>query len=417
MPERTNGKTIKVNVNQLVYKELHRPKVDDLGKSFPIYTKVDSYKRNREDTLAESSHKYIAKSKTHYNSANNIRKLYITHNTLYIEYYKSPGIANAKLTSGVQVKLDTDILSVLPDILEYRNKLVAYQMERNIDPKVKGPDNYILEGNLIGVVNQLYTCSNIEEIYFDWSFLFTQDIQTALASCGLEMFTGEGALRQFLSSSVNGGIVKNDIWKKWFMQTAFYDSEKLKLAKSSQYFRDKYPRLKIIAMVSNLDNILLQSVRGNSLINELKNGGEQPWLMKNADLISSSGSTVIVSMFEGIPLINSKFVTQEDVYLFDTEFKQSWIKLYTSSIEDYIRRKRYGQEQDASTEEDSNIAINEVEQKLLDIEQELGSEKFNEILKATALSGFKMGDLKSLFRSFTKANRVKWAKTINLSLE
>lgn len=67
MPERTNGKTIKVNVNQLVYKELHRPKVDDLGKSFPIYTKVDSYKRNREDTLAESSHKYIAKSKTHYN--------------------------------------------------------------------------------------------------------------------------------------------------------------------------------------------------------------------------------------------------------------------------------------------------------------------------------------------------------------
>ena len=122
-------------------------------------------------------------------------------------------------------------------------------------------------------------------------------------------------------------------------------------------------------------------------------------------------------MFEGIPLINSKFVTQEDVYLFDTEFKQSWIKLYTSSIEDYIRRKRYGQEQDASTEEDSNIAINEVEQKLLDIEQELGSEKFNEILKATALSGFKMGDLKSLFRSFTKTNRVRWAKTINLSLE
>lgn len=419
MPERTNGKTVRINVNQAVYRELHRPKVEDLGKTFPIYTKVDSYKRNREDTLAESSKKYIARSKTHYNSANNIRKLFVTHSRIYIEYYKSPGVGATKFPLSVQAKLDSDILSALQHIATYRSDLMAYQMERNINPKVQGPDNYILEGNLLGVVNQLYTCSNIEEIYFDWTFLFTQDMQNAIAPSSLQMFVGEKALNGFLNGSFKGGVVKHSIWKSWFETTAFNESEKTKLYKSESYFRDKYPRLKLVAMVSNLDDILDSSIKAQSLVTELRNGGEQPWLMKNAELITSSGSTVVVSLFSALPTLNTKFTTQEDVYLFDKEFKQTWIRSYISSVEDHIRQTKYGNaSQNGKDDTDDNIDKNEVEVKLIQMEQELGTEKFNEILKATAISGgFRVSNLKSLFRSFTKSNRIKWAKVINLTLD
>lgn len=424
MPERTNGKKHTVNINQIVYKELHRPQVTDGDSVFPVYTKVDGYRGNQYDTKAESSMKYKNRAKTHFNSPNNIRKLYFTHNKIYIDYYKSPGVKQLNLPIQTQASLSTDLLDILPKMASYKSDMSKYMMEKNINPHAKGPDQYILDGNVIGVINQVYTCNNIEEIYFDWTYLFSSSMQQLLASSGLGALVGESAMLAMLNGQQfsNNTLNKSDIWKSAFINNAFNKDEIVKVMNNPSKLRDKYPRLKVIAMVNNLGDIISQSTRSYSLMTELKNGGADTWMVTNANLINNSGSIMIVTLLGDIPKLNPKFVTQDNAYVFDKEFSK-WIDTYAKAIEAHARQVKYGTinpEEDSSTDSDSDIlSINEVEQRMLEIESEVGQEVFKKILIGTTKVGsqFKVVDLKSLFRTFTKSNRTRWAKVIGLTLE
>lgn len=422
MPERTNGKKHTININQIVYKELHRPQVTDGDSVFPIYTKVEGYRGNQYDTKAESSTKYKNRAKTHFNSPNNIRKLYFTHSKIYIDYYKSPGVKQLNLPIQTQAALSTDLLEILPQIANYRTELSKYMMEKNINPHVKGPDQYLLEGNIIGVINQVYTCNNIEEIYFDWTFLFSSGMQQILANSGLGMLVGEAAIIGMLNGQPfsNKQYNKSDIWKSVFINNAFNKDEVAKVISNPSKFRNKYPRLKIIAMVSNLGDIISQSARSQSLMVELKDGGASTWLETNSSLITNSNSIMIVTPLEDISKLNSKFVTQESAYVFDKEFSK-WTDTYARAIEAHARRVKYGTINPEDNEQDSeeDISISEVEQRMLQIESEVGQETFKKILIGTTKIGnqFKLSELRSLFRTFTKPNRIRWAKIIGLTLE
>lgn len=423
MPERTNGKKHTININQIVYKELHRPQVTDGDSVFPIYTKVEGYRGNQYDTKAESSAKYKKRAATHFNSPNNIRKLYFTHNKIYIDYFKSPGVKQLDLPLQTQASLSTDLLEVLPKIANYRTELSKYMMEKNINPRAKGPDQYVLDGNVIGVINQVYTCNNIEEIYFDWTFLFSPSMQQLLANNGLGVLVGEAAIMGMLNGKPfsNNQLNKSNIWKAAFINNAFNKDEIIKIHNNPNKLRDKYPRLKIIAMINNLGDIITQSVRSYSLMFELKkSGGTSTWLETNSDLVNSSKSIMIVTQLDGVPKLNPKFVTQESAYVFDKEFSK-WVDTYAKAIEAHARQIKYGTMNPEDNEEDStdDTNLNEVEQRMLQIESEVGPETFKKILIGTTKVGsqFKLAELRSLFRTFTKPNRVRWAKMIGLVLE
>lgn len=423
MPAVTHGEKKTIKLNGLIVGAMHRPQVNDAGDTFTLYTKIkDGTKQYTDATQskAEQSKVYLATCEHTYNSATNIRAVFITYDRVFIEYYKEPASAKKSLQKFTSGALGEDLQDAALKIANYRQDLQKWNMTRALDPKAPGPDQYRVIGNVFGVFNDPYACNNIEEIYFDWSILLSEEVAQVVAQSGLQTFVGEAAYREFLSGQYSGNMIKNNVWMNCFTQFAFDANDRNKLQGGMEAFRNKFPRLRTIAMISKLKDIVQSAQRLGSLGSSVIKGSNPRWLEKNIDLIQNSNSIVIATILKDVPMLNKQFIVKDTQYKFDKMFLKGMVVSFTKELEDRQRKVKYGTASGATDDTGSDTpatASSEVEQKILDLEQQYEPAKFKKILTGALIWNYNKSTITSMFRTFAKPNRERWSKLLGIKID
>lgn len=398
---------IKKNLNQLYKASMHRPLSSD---KIALYPKVENYngKAESEDTIANKSKYFLAQSKSNYNSPTNIRRLFITGEKVEIHYY-SPMIIKGKpsTTYKKSVELSENLYEITNKMLNYSAEFARYSMEKSINGAAVEPDNYVIEGNGIGVVSNPWVCNNIEEIYFDWTLLASNEVAPFFQEyCTINWYTA------FVNKTTSFTEIKNSKIIEFF---AMFNSGGVK------DLRNRYPRLKTIAMISRLNEIIPLAQEPCQGLTNL-DGCKTTWYELNKQIIAQSGSLVLLGELNAnLPKLNTDFIVKDSIYKFDKDRLKLVAESFKKRVEDYYRQRMYGgsteqQEQTAIEEEQPTEVTNSLEKYLLELEASNDPTIINNaIIYATMGAGLSATELRNIFNSFTKQNKDRFTTLLGLN--
>lgn len=391
--------TKNISYNQIVRKSLHRPTSKD---GYILYTKVPSAVLGNDETgepLAEKSELYRKQSTVNYNSPTNIRKVFITGNGVTVQYYSAMVLGNEqKSPKWRTVKFEDadNLFKIIKEQFEFNNKYAAHQMEKMINNKNKDKVTaYTIDGNGLGVIANPYTCSNIEEIYFDWTLLASRD--SVIKKYFSEFTMNE--LYGFSQGNEPAGAKEDARLRDYFMEVCSGGVKNL---------RRRFPRLRIIAMISKLDAILKHpdNVIPDRDFQDISKATVL-WFDANRELIKASGSYVLYTNLSGdLKLPNTEFNVKDSLYKFDYEKLKGVVQKHLKGIQDYQRKNNYTQ-----VEVEPEV-IGELEEYLLKIEEDCGDNRDafkNILISAFSASHMSSTEMKETMNSITKKNRDRYA--------
>lgn len=399
---------VKKSLNSMIKTALHRPLSKD---GYPLYATVAGYKSTggNGDTEASKSDIWKKQSTVSYNSPTNIRKVFITGAGVTVQYYGAPIINK---NSGDRWKTTRypgkNLFDIASEIIQYQDKRNKYLMSKNIDPNAVEPDEYILTGNALGVLSNPYTCNNVEEVYFDWTILFSDDVKQYLPSISLPE-----AIMSFAMKTTGPQEIPSNEIVNFFGNCTSGGVKDL---------RKRYPRLRYIGFISNLQEVLDHPNhkvvdRGFDSIEE----SAKTWYEVNRDLIAASGSYVLIGKTDNLPKVVTDFTVKNTQYKYDQDKLKILIDQYLTKVKDYNRSKTYGSNNSSSSKQEEQAEQNEVteagafEQRLLEIEATYGDKVLkNCLLFSVSGSGLKKDELQSIFNSFTSKNRAKYKAMVGL---
>lgn len=412
-----------VDVSKIAKKYIHRPLSSD---GYALYPRIDGYKKSDDyegEEVAYKSQKFMEQSKHYYNSPTNIRRIFITGHKVYVHYY-----ANIRTKSGntkfsfktTSSGSDENLFEIAKSMLEYNIEWSKYLMEKNINPKATEPTKYSITKNVMNAASGTWVCNNLEEIYFDWTLFLSPDLAPYFG----EYYTNN-AIAAFLSGNIQGQEIINNKMIETFIQFNMGGVKKL---------RNRFPRLKIVGMISNLDRLIQgnpnirmtpSSIFVDSMkIKEIVEKNHATWYIKNREQILNSGAFVLLSdISKDLPKFNTNFIVKDNFYKYDFEILKKEVEVYKTNIEDYKRKQRYGgtegtsdTQENAMTEKE--IEMSEMESYLVNIENQYGEKVLKNAIMYTALgSGLTVKDLREVFKDFTKPNRKRMAKMAGVEIQ
>jgi len=168
--------TVSKSLNSLYKRAMHRPMTSD---GFALYTKADGYAGTVEgESQAEQSENYRKHCNSTYNSPTNIRKVFITGKGVAVQYYAIPISAknNGTHWSFATFEEYFNLFDTAFKMLTYQSDLAKYNMSKATGMKCVEPKRYKIDGNGIGIISHPWVCSNIEEIYFDWTMIMSAEV-------------------------------------------------------------------------------------------------------------------------------------------------------------------------------------------------------------------------------------------------
>lgn len=398
--------TISKSLNSLYKRAMHRPMTID---GFTLYTKADGYAGAVEgESQAEQSDNYKRHCNTTYNSPTNIRKLFITGKGIAVQYYATPVTAKSsgKHWSFATFDNDFDLFDVAMKKMTYQADLAKYNMSKATGMKGEEPKNYKIDGNGIGIISHPWVCSNIEEIYFDWTMLISNEVAPFF-----QEFCTAAQYEAFLTKS------EQPMEQSYAGIQAFFENFNMGGIKD---IRKRFPRLRIIAMISKLQDILdAEGMNKVDLQFDNLADSQVSWYKANRDLVSQSGSMVLYcDLSEQIQFPNKEFTIKANQYKFDFDKLDGIIKAYIVKINDAVRAK-YGSATGPADEDateaaaDIDFDYSEVEKKCIEIEQQYGEKVLkNALLFTIKGSGIPLSQVKKMLEQFSKPNRIRMAQMI-----
>lgn len=398
---------------------IHKPRT---SSGYALYTRVKNADSNDEynDTVrqAELDNEYKSKSQIIYNSPENIRRVFLTGAGAAIHYYFAPynngKEAAAASYTAMDLKIDgvTNLLDVAERLANYQTEHSHYVMQKNLDKSAKEPNYYRVSG-VFNFATHPYTLNNVEEIYFDWTLLLSWDLLGSFQKV-IPGFNGSSSedLAQYMLSSNGTTCIKCDELIKVF---EYYNLSGAKdIAK-------RFPRLKKIALISNLANVDSETLKrnsqlhtnGNISVDEIKG----TWLDAHKEELMSMGPCLILEA--SIPRQSqTEFITKPSTYRYDAEILDPKVKSFKTALDDLMRQQRYGTAQSTtSAEEDipEPTVQSEVETFLESLYSRDSKLAMN-VLKVTYKYGTaNKADWKDVLRGFSKKNRQKYAEALNIT--
>ena len=401
------------NLNTIYKKAIHRPISKD---GYVLYTKVDGYTGASDaEPLAEKSAIYKEQSQRNYNSASNIRRLFITGNCIYVQYYASyivSDVASGDKFAKRSFNADDDIFKAASEIVSYDMNMSKYMMDKTINNKAKEPDKVVVTGKALGIIANPWVMGNIEEIYIDWTFLLSEDVKPYFPNlCNTGFYNAALSKSPQINKIIVDGA-ESDNLLSYFMKV---NSDGVKADK----LRDRFPRLRTLALISNLSDIMNnpKMIIADKMFNDIE-AERTTWFDTNKELIQSLGGLIIFkNLTGGLQRLNVKFVVKDNIYKFDKEKLKPLFESHDKKIEDYYRNRMYGSHKTGS-EADLNIVMTELESLLVDIEESSNDKTLVKKALIYAIAGIniKNSELKELFSKFTKPNRDRLAGLIGLKL-
>lgn len=269
------------NLDSIIGKCVHRPIASNDPDKYPLYKRNDGAFDEVGGKQTSRSDAWKVAVEKHYSSPNNIRRIFITREGVYVHFFRP--------FSGAKDSTTREAFYKYSSINDKFNPMELY----------KAGDNRSAYKFGLGCLRDKWVCSNIEEIYFDWTLLLSRD----LISLGL------GNLIVDWTKGGNGKILPGDVLWAIFSRSCLKNGENI-----SRIF----PRLKVICYVNEL-NILYNAVKrkpGEESAQDLCT----PWY-KNAQFKAAvADRRFCVSLYKvpNVSAINMKYSTRS-YYCFDTE--------------------------------------------------------------------------------------------------
>ncbi len=290
-----------INLDKMISNMIHRPRVD----GYPLYSRVDSQFETGDGVLSKCiNNKWDKISKKVYNSPGNIKRIFITHSSVYIDYFASViGDSNKSLKRAV--KFPVDFVDVAQSML-------------NTSSMGEKPE-YKVKGHGLLALYKPWVCSNIEEVFFDWSILLSEDIANM----------GMGNLFELYTQTKSDKMMDYTPIKNIFEYCC---------ARNISNWRDRFPRLKYVGYISHLEEIY-NAIDGQDKKNSLEDR-VKPWCENEFIIQSVKNDSQVISIYrlDDINLLNTKFSIKEGLYLYDRDK----LKAYANKLEEAIKKNRPG---------------------------------------------------------------------------
>lgn len=331
---------VSVNLNAAINKAMHRP-ITKNGE-YTLYTKFgdSSSVESTQMTEAEKDAEFIEKSKSNFNSPTNIRRVFVTHNKVYVHYY-CPYIVNnspcGKYTSEVELipvpgNKSTTLYEIASSMAEFSEINQAFKTQGGRAASTvfaeQGRKIYKTSGTMINIISSYYACNNIEELYFDWTLLMSNDIEAYLPVTH--------------RITANRAVLNNWTHSDSYKQN--YDNFMLELMcqildlRTKEDILKKFPRLKALGIISNLADIMKNPavINGNGLLQNRTD--TKAWLEVNSELIHRSNSIVQISFLQQqLSKPNYTFKVKDQQYKFDHDYLKDYVDKYKKAFENILR--------------------------------------------------------------------------------
>ena len=331
--------SVTVNMNAAINKAMHRP-ITKNGE-YTLYTKFNdsSSAESAQMTEAEKDAEFMQKSKVNFNSPTNIRRVFVTNKKVYVHYY-CPYIVNntptGKYTSEVELvpvpkNKGTSIYEIAESMTIFNEYNANFKSGMGRAASTifaeEGRSIYKVSGTMVNILSSNYACNNIEELYFDWTLLLSNDLEAYLPDS--HRIT---ARRDILNNWVNSnGFRKN------------YDNFMIDLIcqilnlRSKEEVIKKFPRLKAVGIISNLEAVMSNPAVINSQGLLKTKNDTKTWLESNAELIQRSNSIVQISIIDQSSKPNYNFKVKDQQYKFDHDYLKDYVEKYKKAFENIIR--------------------------------------------------------------------------------
>lgn len=389
-------------INYYINKALHRPRLKDGENEFIMYVNTDNASGTMENMeslkKAQQSAIYQKRSIDNYNSPTNVRKVWITGKRVAVQYYTTVKTAKKDGKHYYVKEMEINLFDILKDQMQYNEKLNSYSMSKTVGEKVDKPDSGSIKGNPFSVFLNPYTLNNVEEIYVDYAVCLASDEAKPYFYGLMSM------LPQLMTSRTQYNCVKNHELGQAFCNLTGIGSDVLK---------KRFPRLRVIAMVSRLDEILMHQGNKNVDIEFKMSDIESKkvnWIDLNEHLIQTSNSFV---MRTDIPHsgLNTEFNVKDQQYKLDALFLKGLVAEYSQKVKDYSRQKRYG-----TTEKESENIIESQMSKEEKLICSLDEKKQANVL-LLVLDGKTLQEKSRFFSNISKANRERLMKMAGLKVK
>lgn len=405
-----------LSLSSLINNNIHKPKTKS---GFTLYPKIEGYKGAMEGgeatTKAEADPGYKAQVARNYNSPTNIKRIFITAKHVTVEYHTGPIIGGTSGNRWVQSETrDSESGLTLYEIAEkiatYEDDTHKYVMEKAINKGATAPTQYCITG-AFNIGSHPYACSNVEEIYFDWSVLLSSDVAPYFNEL-LHGATPAQIAMKFVNFNANF-VSENSMPINLFIAQS---------AAGSKDLRKKYPRLREITFISNLEELTSSGATVGFMKtpeNEQSGAAYKTWFELNEAVIKNSSTcTLRGNMTSQVANPNDKFILKSFMYKFDFDKLEAHIKSYTDKIQTIIRQQRYGSTTKEVAEADADdFEMLDIEKRLLEIEQKYGAEAMCSIWQyAFNGAGLPKSEVEKILRRITKPNRSRLAKKINIEV-
>jgi len=281
---------ININLDKAVSTAINVPTL----KGVPLYARVD----NEDCQGAEAkTPEWVEKSKRLYSSPDNVRRLFITMDGVFIELYRPiKGSSNKVLTRKTSYN-EIDMHEVMGSCL-------------------RGERKYRITKTGFGALVNPWVFSNIEEVYFDMTVLLSEDIQNM----------GFGNLYNRYSNMKSTSLIEAETLRKVFDRIC---------KGNSKHISERFIRLRTIGLISNLADVYnnLEQKRGTmSLEDSMK-----PWYMNDivANSIKNPECVVAIHNIENVPKMNTKYSCKDGIYAFDRDVLMQYFSTMETRINDY----------------------------------------------------------------------------------
>lgn len=318
---------VKINLDTLIAKCVHRPLASGDDSMIPLYSRNDGlfdtgYVGEGNGDISRSE-RWIKTSERFYNSPNNVKRIFITYKGVTIHLFKPIfGDSNKNLSKFYSFK------SVGVDSESLLNELKG---------RIGGnPANLDITRTGLNAIKKPWSCSNIEEIYFDWTLLLSSD----------PIFTCKNYLGYYTRFNTNN--VQD--------ATPLYRSLLDVINISEDNLKNSYPRLKVIGYVSTLQNIMdiVNKNRDTYLDTDDTVWCQNPYIKQ---AIENPRSLVALHKIKGVPRYNTKFITRS-FYRFDEEILKLHFDNVVNAIEKKVRQNQKTIVVNDNKEVETNTGIN-----------------------------------------------------------
>lgn len=314
---------------------IHRPRIDD----YPVYCRVD----NDIQEISKRSDKWQKNVENIYNSPTNIRRVYFTYKSVYVEHFQPVVGCGNTLKAGIK---GSNI------------KEIVIKNAYNKDHK--------FSGSYLTAITTPWVCSNIEEIYFDWSIFTSNDILNLgfgnLLRDSLASFTGE-------VKGISLQVIQL-LFARYCMNSNTIEINAIK---------ERFPRLKVVGYIRDLDNIY------NNTSNKSGRKGIDdfilPWCV-GIDSIKASmeQKTSTLWLLPDANKFISKSIIRDNTYKFDRNVLLEYFNNLNKAYNQRIEKDRQAEQLENNLTQDKDKLEKE---KLIhsSIEQKQESEKVIQEIK------------------------------------